>query len=176
MIVEADGWPSPAIYTAPRVSFQSISFRFLLGELPAGAPGGLWLQAEGCCSRSSWAALEVSANGGLALTHGWQAFARARGLGRRCTLHFRFDGDATLYVRVFGEDGRRAGCCPEEDDRGRGPRPNGDGGDSARADGGVRDSPSFVNSSSSDSSSGGRSQPPRRRACLGGGGRPPAVT
>ena len=43
-------------------------------------------------------------------------FAHARGLGRRCTLHFKYDGDATLYVRVFGEDGRRAGCCPEVND------------------------------------------------------------
>src|SRR3954465_2576437 len=107
---------------------------------------------------SSWAMLEVSASGGLVLTRGWQAFARARGLGRRCTLHFRFNGDATLYVRAFGEDGRRMGCCPEEDDRGWGPRPGGEGGDSARADGGGRDSPSFVGSPSSDSSSGGRSQ------------------
>ena len=42
------------------------------------------------------------------------ALTRVRGLGRRCTLHFKYDGDATLYVRVFGEDGRRAGCCPED--------------------------------------------------------------
>ena len=50
------------------------------------------------------------------MTRGWQTFAHARGLSRRCTLHFRFDGDATLYVRVFGEDGRRARCCPETND------------------------------------------------------------
>ena len=43
-------------------------------------------------------------------------FARARGLSLRCTLHFKFDGDATLYVRVFGEDGRRIECCPEDND------------------------------------------------------------
>ena len=36
-----------------------------------------------------------------------------RGLGRRCTLHFKYDGNVTLYVRVFGEDGHRIGCCPE---------------------------------------------------------------
>ena len=30
-------------------------------------------------------------------------FARARGLIRRCTLHFRYDNTATLFVRVFGE-------------------------------------------------------------------------
>ena len=144
--------------------------RFLLGELPAGAPGGLWLQADGCCSRASWASLEVSAAGSLALTRGWQTFARARGLSRRCTLHFKFDGDATLYVRVFGEDGRRAGCCPENDDCDRGSSPGDDEDDSARAAGGGRGSSSFDGSSSgSGSSSGGRDQPPRRRARLEGG-------
>ena len=144
--------------------------RFLLGELPAGAPGGLWLQADGCCSRASWASLEVSAAGSLALTHGWQTFARARGLRRRCSLHFKYDGGATLYVRVFGEDGRRMGCCPKDDDRGRGLSPGEDGEGSARAVGDARDSLSFTSSSSgSEPSSSGRGQPPRRRACLEGG-------
>ena len=144
--------------------------RFLLGELPAGAPGGLWLQADGCCSWASWASLEVSAARSLALIRGWQTFARARGLSRRCTLHFKFDGDATLYVRLFGEDGRPAGCCPEDDDRGRGPSPGKDGEDSACVVGGAQGSSSFTGSSSgSDSSSSGRGQPPRRRACLEGG-------
>ena len=41
---------------------------------------------------------------------------RSRGLGRRCTLHFKYDGDATLYVRVFGEDGCHTGCCPKVND------------------------------------------------------------
>ena len=27
--------------------------RFFIGELPAASPGGLWLQADGCCSRAS---------------------------------------------------------------------------------------------------------------------------
>ena len=144
--------------------------RFLLGELPAGAPGGLWLQADGCCSRASWASLEVSAARSLALTRGWQTFARARGLSCRCTLHFKFDGDATLYVRVFGEDGRRVGCCPEGDDRGREPSSGDDGEDSACVTGGAQGSPSFSGSSSGgDSSSGGRGQPPRRRTCLESG-------
>ena len=102
---------------------------------------------------------------------GWQTFARARGLGRWCTLHFKFDGDATLYVRVFGENGRRIGCCPEGDDRGWEPSSGDDGGSSARTAGGVRGSSSFSGSSSGgDSPSGGHNQPPRRRICLGGGG------
>ena len=129
--------------------------------------GGLWLQADGCCSRASWALLEVFTSGSLALTRGWQMFARARGLRRWCTLHFKFDGDATLYVRVFGEDGRRVGCCPEDDNRGRGLSPGEDGEGSARAVGDARDSSSFTSSSlGSDPSSSGRGQPPRRRACL----------
>ena len=90
--------------------------RFFADELSASGPGGLWLQAGGCCSRASWVVVEVSVAGNIALTRGWQTFARARGLGRRCTLHFKYDGDATLYVRVFGEDGPRAGCCPEVND------------------------------------------------------------
>ena len=143
---------------------------FLLGELPAGAPGGLWLQADGCCSQASWASLEFSAAGSLALARGWQTFACAHGLRRRCTLHFKFDGDATLYVRVFGEDGRRAGCCPEDDDRGREPSSGDDGEDSAHMTGGAQGSQSFSGSSlGGDSSSDGRGQPPRRRICLGGG-------
>ena len=93
--------------------------------------------------------------GNTALARGWQTFARARGLSRRCTLDFKFDGDATLYVRVFGEDGRRAGCCPESDDRGWEPSSGDDGGSSARATGGVRGSSSFSGpSSGGDSSSG----------------------
>ena len=114
----AEVLPEVVVWSAEPTSTRLPLPRFLLGELPASAPGGLWLQADGCCSRASWVSLEVSAAGSLALARGWQMFARACGLGRRCTLYFRFDGDATLFVRVFGEDGRRAGCCPEDDDRG----------------------------------------------------------
>ena len=75
--------------------------RFFVSKLPASGPGGLWLQTGGCCSKASWVAVETSAAGNIALARGWQTFARARGLGRRCTLHFKFHGDATVYVRVF---------------------------------------------------------------------------
>ena len=94
----------------------------------------------------------------MVLASGWQTFARARGLGGRCTLHFKYDGLATLYVRVFREDGRRVGCCPEDgsDD---------DGGDGELGLGDARSS-SRDGSSSSDesSSSGGYDRPPHRRA------------
>ena len=108
----------------------------------------------------------------LALARGWQTFARARGLSCRCTLHFKFDGDATLYMRVFGEDGRRAGCCPKDDDRGSLPSPGTDQDEDGdwRTGGGARGSLSFGDPfSGSSSSSGGRDQPPRWRARLGEG-------
>ena len=49
--------------------------RFFAGELPAAGPGGLWLQADDCCSRASWVETEISVTGNVALTRGWQTFA-----------------------------------------------------------------------------------------------------
>ena len=60
--------------------------RSFASELPATGPGGLWLQADDCCSKASLVAVEVSAAGNIALAHDWQTFARAHGLARRCTL------------------------------------------------------------------------------------------
>ena len=89
---------------------------------------------------------------------------RARGLGRQCTLHFKYDGDATPYMRVFGEDGRRAGCCPEVND-GDEVLGLGDGRDEDEGElalGIDRVSSSYGGSSPGDSSSsGGYDQPPR---------------
>lgn len=146
--------------------------RFFAGELPASGPGGLWLQADGCCSKASWVAVETSAAGNIALARGWQTFARARGLGRRCTLQFRYDGGSTLYVRVFGEDGHRARCCPEAND-GEEVLGLGDGRDEDEGEpalGGDRVSSSYGGSSSGNSSSsGGYDQRPHRRARFEGG-------
>ena len=44
---------------------------FFAGELPAAGPGGLWLQADGCCSRASWVTLEISITRNVALARGW---------------------------------------------------------------------------------------------------------
>ena len=146
--------------------------RFFVDELPASGPGGLWLQADGCCSKASWVAVETSAAGNVALARGWQTFARARGLGRQCTLHFKYDGGSTLYVRVFGEDGRRAGCCPEANDGEEvlGLRDGRDEDEGEPALGGDCVSSSYGGSSSGEnSSSGGYDQPPRRRAHFEGG-------
>ena len=135
--------------------------RFFAGELPATGPGGLWLQVDGCCSMASWVA------GNTSLARGWQTFARGCGLGRRCNLHFKYDSNATLYVRVFGEDGLRFGVCPEDNDCGE-VLSLGDGrdeGEGGLALGAGRGSSSYGGSSSSDSSSSsGYDQPPCRRA------------
>ena len=66
----AEVLPEFVVWSAEPTSTRLQLPRFLLGELPAGAPGGLWLQADGCCSQASWASLEVSAVGSLALTRG----------------------------------------------------------------------------------------------------------
>ena len=45
--------------------------RFFADELAASGPSGLWLQADGCCSRASWVAVEVSVVGNITLARGW---------------------------------------------------------------------------------------------------------
>ena len=76
------------------------------------------------------------------------------------------------YVRGFGEDGRRAGCCPETND-GEEVLGLGDGRDEDEGEpalGGDRVSSSYGGSSSGDSSSsGGYDQLPRRRTRFEGG-------
>ena len=73
---------------------------------------------------------------------------------------------------MFGEDGRRAGCCPETND-GEEVLGLGDGRDEDEGEpalGGDRVSSSYGGSSSGDSSSsGGYDQPPRHRARFEGG-------
>ena len=75
-------------------------------------------------------------------------------------------------MRVFGEDGRRAGCCPETND-GEEVLGLGDGRDEDEGEpalGGDRVSSSYGGSSSGDSSSSdGYDQPLRRRARFEGG-------
>ena len=75
-------------------------------------------------------------------------------------------------MRVFGEDGRRIGCCPEDNDSdevlglGDG-RDEDEGGPTLGADRGLS---SYGDSSSGDNStSGGYDQPPCRRARFEGG-------
>ena len=143
------------------------------GELSATGPGGLWLQAHGYCSKTSWVAVEFSAAGNVALAHGWQTFARARSLSSRCAIHFKYDGDATLFVRVFGEDGCRAGYFPK-DSEGDEVLSLSDGHDEDEGELALSDgrgsSGDGSSSSGESSSSGGYDQPPRRRARFKDGG------
>ncbi|KAE8775466.1 Heat shock cognate 70 kDa protein 1 [Hordeum vulgare] len=74
---------------------------FLAKAMPASGPWGLWLQADGCCSRASWVEVEVTPDGYVYLNRGWQTLARARGLKGRRHLLFKYDGEATLVVKIF---------------------------------------------------------------------------
>ena len=70
---------------------------------------------------------------------------------------------------MFGEDGRRAGCCPEAND-GEEVLGLGDGRDEGEGEPADRTSSSYGGSSLGDSSSsGGYDQSPRRRARFEGG-------
>ena len=76
-------------------------------------------------------------------------------------------------MRVYGEDGRRAGCCPEDScgDDELGPDDGRDDAEGELALGDGRGSSSGGGSSYSESSSsGGYDQPPRRRARFEDGG------
>ncbi|XP_073358041.1 uncharacterized protein [Aegilops tauschii subsp. strangulata] len=84
-------------------------------ELVADAPLGLWLQLDSCCKESSWVAAEFTPSGYMCLTRGWKLFAHAYGVKEGHTLHFKFDGAATLFVKIFRAAGDRLECCMESD-------------------------------------------------------------
>ncbi|KAE8804299.1 Heat shock cognate 70 kDa protein 1 [Hordeum vulgare] len=70
--------------------------------------------ADGCCGGAFWVEVEVTPRGYVYLNRGWQAFACARGLKGRRYLHFKYDGEATLLVKILGDEGERLGCSPED--------------------------------------------------------------
>nr|XP_020178608.1 B3 domain-containing protein Os03g0212300-like [Aegilops tauschii subsp. strangulata] len=84
-------------------------------ELVTDTPLGLWLQPDGCCNKSSWVAAEFTPSGYMYLTWGWKSFPHARGLKEGHTLHFKFDGAATLFMKIFGDAGGCLECCIEND-------------------------------------------------------------
>nr|XP_020164295.1 B3 domain-containing protein Os03g0212300-like [Aegilops tauschii subsp. strangulata] len=98
-------------------------------ELAADTPLGLWLQPDGYCNKSSLVAAEFTPSGYVYLTRGWKSFARARGLKEGYTLLFKFDGAATLFVKIFGEAGGRLECCMESDSSSSGHSSGDDSGD-----------------------------------------------
>ena len=76
-------------------------------------PEGFWLQVEGCPNGPSWAMAERSTDGAMLLDLGWKSFFRARHLSRGQCFVFRYDGDATFFVKIFSVDGGRVECCME---------------------------------------------------------------
>nr|XP_020165937.1 spidroin-1-like [Aegilops tauschii subsp. strangulata] len=114
-------------------------------------------------SRAATGARQPSARAARAGRRERERGAEEKVGGRRCTLHFKYNGAAILFVRVFGEDGRRAGCCPEDNDGdevlGLGEGRDEEEGELALGDGrgSSRDGSS---SSGESSSSGGYDQPP----------------
>ena len=80
------------------------------------APSGLWVQADGCCNGPSWVATELTASGFMFLRQGWKSFALARGLKQGHILQFKYDGAATLFVKIFVLSGSRLECCVESED------------------------------------------------------------
>ena len=47
------------------------------------------------------------------LERGWKTFARWCKLQTRHNILFRYDGNDTLWVKVFDSDGDRVECCRE---------------------------------------------------------------
>ena len=76
-------------------------------------PPGVWLQNNDCPNSPNWVHLEFDESGRLVLTQGWRTFARAQRLAQNQILHFRFNGEDTLFVTVFRYLGGRVECCLE---------------------------------------------------------------
>src|SRR3954466_6551928 len=76
-------------------------------------PSDLWLRSEGCAHGPIWVATSFSGQDSMFLEKGWKTFLRSRNIQRGYTIIFRYDGDETLWARVFDSDGDRAGCCME---------------------------------------------------------------
>ena len=73
----ADAFPEFIVWSErPAGTWLSLPHSFT-EALPSGLDG-LWLQADGCCSKASWVSVAVTATGDAYLTRGWQTFAHAR--------------------------------------------------------------------------------------------------
>jgi hypothetical protein len=80
------------------------------------APLGLWLQVDGCCNGPSGVAAEFTPSGFMFLKQGWKSFALMCDLKQGHLLHFKYDGAATLFVKIFRVFGSRLECCAESED------------------------------------------------------------
>ena len=91
------------------------SFAEVFGGHP---PAGLWLQKDDCANGPSWVHAGHDSSGRLVLMQGWKTFARSQKLEHEQILHFCFNGEDTLFVKIFGYLGGRAGCCLESESSG----------------------------------------------------------
>ncbi|KAE8815403.1 hypothetical protein D1007_07252 [Hordeum vulgare] len=114
---------------------------FFVEEIEDLATVGLWIQPYRCDNGPSWVATEFNSLAFLFLRRGCKSFAFAQGLLNGHILHLKFDGAATLFVKVFGGARKCLGCCMEDssggnrdssgsDDNGNSPFSDGDWGGS----------------------------------------------
>ena len=89
--------------------------RFFASELPPRGPVELWLQYAGCHNLATRAEVEVVPPGDVFMTRGWGEVARACHAEGALAIHFEYDGAATLFFKVFNEEGERLECCPGGD-------------------------------------------------------------
>ena len=68
---------------------------------------------DDCVNGPSWVHMGLDASGRLVLLQGWKTFARSQRLAQQQVLHFRFNGDDTLFVTIFGYLSGRTECCAE---------------------------------------------------------------
>ena len=78
-------------------------------------PSGLWLQLDGCPNGPSWVEVGYPLPRAMDLEKGWKSFARSQDLGRGMHLMLRYDGKATVFVKIFGIFGERPKCCAESE-------------------------------------------------------------
>src|SRR3954471_7702647 len=55
-----------------------------------------------------WVAARFSGHDTMFVEKGWKTFLRSRNISRGDTIVFRFDGEDTLWARIFDSDGDRA--------------------------------------------------------------------
>ena len=80
--------------------------------MPPRGPLELWLQHADCSARPTGAELEAVPTGKIFMTRGWGEVARVCRARGALAIHFKYDGAATLFFKVFDAAGRRLECCP----------------------------------------------------------------
>ena len=63
--------------------------------------------------------MEYTIDDCMPLGRGWKAFACSHHLTREQYLPFEYDGDETLFMKIFRADGGREDCCVESNSSSR---------------------------------------------------------